>query len=357
MFNKRRGVLLPPAVLAVRAVRRRARVWIFGLLVALAVGMAVALGIGPVRIPPADVLEIVGNKLFGRPSTGSTAQIVWGTRLPRVLMATLAGACLSVAGAVLQAVARNGLADPYLLGVNAGASTGVAFVALVAGAGGAMVLAGAALAGAVCAVALVVTLGGLAGQRGPFRLILAGLAVGYMLTAVTNFLIFWSDSPEAARSVMFWLLGSLSAVQPAVLSTAAIATLIGIGALIAVAPILDALASGDDSTRAAGLNPERARFLVLIGTSAMVGVIVAGVGGIGFVGLVVPHLARRLVGGRHRAVLPVSALLGGGLLLAADTIARTAVAPQEIPVGVVTGILGAPVLVLLLRRAIAAPTS
>jgi iron complex transport system permease protein len=203
---------------------------------------------------------------------------------------------------------------------------------------------------------LVLLLGGVAGQRGPLRLVLAGLAVGYALHAVTNFLLFWSDSPEAARSVLFWLLGSLAAVQPVMLATATGATVLGIAVLVVVSPVIDALGSGDDSARSAGLHPERARFAVMAGTSAMVGVVVAGVGGVGFVGLVVPHLARRLVGGRHRAVLPASALLGALVLVVADTVARTALDPREIPVGVVTGIVGAPLLLVLLRRSGAQPT-
>ncbi|GAB3273393.1 FecCD family ABC transporter permease [Kineosporia babensis] len=342
------------AQVAIRQAHRRATFHVLLLTAALIAVVAAALGIGPVTIPLDDVVGILAHHLAGASPSETWApyadQVVWTARTPRVAMAAVAGAALAVAGAILQAVVRNGLADPYVLGLNAGASTGAAFAVLVVGGGSALIMSGSALLGAMGAIALVLMLGGAAGQRGPFRLVLAGLAVGYALTAVTNLLVFSSDSPEAARSVMFWLLGSLATVQPVMLIASAVTVAVVFTVLMLFAPAVDVLASGEDSARSAGLDPERTRFAVLALTSAMVGVVVAAVGGVGFVGLVVPHVARRLVGGRHRAVLPVSALLGAILLIAADTVARTALAPQEMPVGVVTGAVGAPLLLLLLRR-------
>lgn len=337
----------------IRAERARARRRTVLLAVVLLVVVAAVAAIGPVPVSPLEVLRVLGHHLLGVPETADVPatvdHIVWSTRAPRIAMAVVAGAALGVAGAVLQALVRNVLADPYIVGVNAGASTGAALVMLVLGSGTALLLSGAALAGAVGATALVLVLASAAGRRGPQRIVLAGMAVGYALNAVTSFLLFFSGSPEAARSVMFWLLGSLAMVQPAALAAAAVATALGVAGLLLVAPLVDALASGDDSARSAGLDPERARFVLMAGVSAMVGVVVAAVGGVGFVGLVVPHVARRLVGGRHRAVLPVAALLGAAVLVAADTVARTAVAPLELPVGVVTGVIGAPFLLFLLR--------
>ncbi|MFB2556346.1 FecCD family ABC transporter permease [Herbiconiux liangxiaofengii] len=343
---------LGPAVAGIRRARRRGAAVVLVLVVVLAATAVTAVAIGPVPIDPGTVGSVLAHRLLLAPAgdwSDSVEQIVWATRAPRVAMAVVAGAVLAAAGAMLQALVRNPLADPYLLGINSGASTGVAVVVLAVGGGGALLFSGAALAGAIGAVLLVLLLAGASSRRGPFRLVLAGLAVGYALNAVTSFLVFSSDSPEAARSVLFWLLGSLAAVQPASLAAAALAGAVGLTALILIAPLTDALASGDDSARSAGIDPERTRLALMVGVSAMVGVTVAAVGGVGFIGLVVPHLARRLVGGRHRLVLPVSALLGAMLLVAADTVARTALAPQEIPVGVITGILGAPFLLLLLR--------
>jgi iron complex transport system permease protein len=339
-------------IASIRRGRRRGASTILGLSCAVIAVALVAVSIGPVPIPPSTVVNVLFEGLF---STGrgdwsdSTQQIVWATRAPRVAMALVAGAVLAVSGAMLQALVRNSLADPYLLGLNSGASTGVALVVLVVGGGSALLFSGAALAGAIGAVLLVLLLAGVANRRGPLRLVLAGLAVGYALNAATSFLVFSSDSPEAARSVLFWLLGSLASVQPVALAAAAVTGAVGLGILIVIAPVIDALASGDDSARSAGIDPERTRIALMVGVSAMVGVTVAAVGGVGFIGLVVPHLARRIAGGRHRVVLPVSALLGAILLVAADTVARTAFAPQEIPVGVITGIIGAPFLLLLLR--------
>lgn len=340
-------------VASIRRGRRRDAAMTVGLVLLAVATILVAVAIGPVPIDPATVLGVLTRHLVGAapgPWPDSVDQIVWITRAPRVAMGLVAGAVLAVAGVMLQALVRNALADPYLLGLNSGASTGVALVVLVIGGGGALLVAGAALAGAIGAVVLVVLLAGVANRRGPLRLVLAGLAVGYALNATTSFLVFSSDAPEAARSVLFWLLGSLASVQPVALLAAAVSATIGLSALIVLAPWTDALASGDDSARSVGIDPERARIGLMVGVSAMVGVTVAAVGGVGFIGLVIPHLARRLVGGRHRAVIPVAALLGGIVLVVADTIARTAFAPQEIPVGVITGILGAPFLLVLLRQ-------
>lgn len=322
--------------------------------VALAFTVAATLAatcIGPVPLSPAEVLAVVARRAAGLGALDPLAdQIVMTARLPRIGMALGAGAGLAVAGAVFQSLVRNPLADPYLLGLNSGASAAVAFTVLVAGAASALVVSGAALAGAVLTIAIVLGLAGGATTRGPARFVLAGLATGYALSAVTSLFVFLSDSPESARSVMFWLLGSLATVQPTVLGLVAGAVVIGVAWLVVRAGALDALASGDDSAATVGIDPERARFALLAGTSAMVGVVVSGVGGVGFIGLVVPHLARGLVGTRHRLLLPLSAVLGAGLLVIADTAARTALAPQEIPVGVVTGVIGAPFLVALLFR-------
>ncbi len=350
--TRQRATDAAPAAAALLALRRRrARFALIGSAVVLVVVVIVAIGIGPVAIDPLGVIDVLVRRLTGQPAQNTIAdQIVWSTRLPRIGMALFAGAGLAMAGAVFQALVRNPLADPYLLGLNSGASAGVALVVLVVGASTALAVSGAALGGAVATIVLVLAVAGGSRARGPARFVLSGLAVGYALNAVASMLVFLSDSAEAARSVMFWLLGSIASVQPVVLAAVAIVVMIALCALIGTSGRLDALASGDDSALAAGLRPERDRFILLAGTAAMVGVVVSGVGGVGFVGLVVPHLARALVGGRHRILLPASALIGAALLVAADTVARTVLAPQEIPVGVVTGVIGTPFLLFLLAQ-------
>ncbi len=339
---RRRHVLAPPLVI-----------------VLLALGTAtlavISVGLGPVPIDPLTVLLVVSRHSLGLPAEASWTQatdaIVWITRLPRILMALAVGSALAMTGAALQAIVRNGLADPYVLGVSSGASTGAAFaITVLAGAGGALTLPLSAFAGAVISILLVLAIGGKAAGARPFRLILAGMAVGYALSSATSFLIFASDSPEASRSVMFWLLGSLANVHwPMAQLCLAVAALAAL-ALFAAAGRLDALAAGDDTAFALGVHPGRTRLALMLGVSLIVGVMVAGAGSIGFVGLIVPHMARALVGTRHRLVLPASALLGASFLLLADIAARMLFPPTEMAIGVVTGIVGAPLMLLLLRH-------
>ena len=315
----------------------------------------VSAGIGPVAIDSRTVLMIIGHHLFGMPSeiTWSPVAdtIVWITRMPRVLMAVAVGATLAMAGAALQAMVRNILADPYVLGVSSGASTGAAFAIVVfAGSGGGIwLLSGFSFLGAILATLLVLLIGGAGGNVTPFRLVMAGMAVGYALSSVTSFLIFASDSPEASRSIMFWLLGSLAAIHWATVQLSLTVAVIVLLVLTAASAHLDALAAGDETALAVGIRPEATRLVLMIVVSLAVGVMVAGAGIIGFVGLVVPHMARGLVGARHQVLLPACAFLGASFLLVADIGARMLFAPQEMAIGVVTGIVGAPLLLLLLH--------
>ncbi|MGO1912767.1 MAG: FecCD family ABC transporter permease, partial [Corynebacterium sp.] len=267
------------------------------------------------------------------------------------------GAGLAVAGVVLQATVRNILADPYVLGVNSGASVGAA-TAILTGVGTGMgaglgdyVLQTSAFLGAVVASFVVFGVARSGGRITPTRLIMAGVAIGYALSALTSFLIFASDSAESSRSVMFWLLGSLGlASWSGPLAAVVVVVLVVTALLLVLGPRLDALTAGDDTALTLGVNPERMRILLLVLSCLLVGTVVAMAGSIGFVGLVVPHLARRLVGGAHRAVIPVCALLGAVLLCWADIGSRTLLAPQEIPVGIITALVGAPFLLILVRR-------
>lgn len=339
-----------------RRSRRTGATWIIALTCALVVAVAAATTVGAVSIPPSQVLQVLAHHLFGAGLDGvaePTRVIVWQVRLPRVVLGVVAGAGLAVAGVALQVVVRNVLADPYVLGVNSGASVGAA-CALLFGAGvgvGEYALQSSAFAGALIAAALVVTVARGAGQLTSNRLLMAGVAVGYALSAATSFLVFASDSAEGSRSVMFWLLGSLNlAAWNGPLAAATIAVCLGIIALWVLSRPLDALAVGDDTALSLGVSPTVMRGALLVITSLLVGAVVAEAGSIGFVGLVVPHLARRMVGGRHAVVVPAAALLGATLMVVADVAARTVLAPQEIPIGVVTALVGTPLLLVLVRR-------
>lgn len=313
--------------------------------------------IDPTPISLSDVRIALAHNIFGAEapaSASSTNAVIWDIRIPRLILGAAVGAGLAVAGAILQAVVRNALADPYILGINSGASTGAALAILfgVSAGFGEYALQGAAFIGALAASAVMFFIARSAGRLTSVRLLMAGIAVGYALSALTSFLIFASDSAEGSRSVMFWLLGPLG------LGAVGGLLLLGSAPLVLAVTIvfwsmgrrIDALTVGDDAALTMGVNPDRMRVILVVLTCILVGSVVAMAGSIGFVGLVIPHAARRLVGGSHRHMIPVAALLGASLLIAADIGARTLLAPQEIPIGILTSLVGAPFLILLVRR-------
>ena len=337
---------------------RRARTitWIFALVAVLVAVCCVSLTLGPVSISLDRIAQVLTAAVTGGvlpDSAANDAAILTELRAPRIVMAVLAGAGLSVAGVVLQAVVRNLLADPYVLGVNSGASCGAALAILFgAGAGfGEYALQTSAFLGALVAMGLVLVVARVAGRMTSTRLLMAGVSVGYALSALTSFLVFASDSAEGSRSVTFWLLGSLSlATWGGPLVVAAVVVFAAVAVAMVGGRLLDALAAGDETALTVGVNPDRLRLVAMVLVSVVVGVVVAAVGSIGFVGLVVPHVARRLVGTAHAAVVPVAALLGAVLLVVADMAARVVMAPQELPVGIITALVGTPLLLVLVRR-------
>lgn len=336
--------------------RRRTLMWIAGLAVALLVSVPVAVSLGPVAIPVDTVAQVVSRHLFGVPQqitwTPAQESIVWLLRVPRVLLGVAVGAGLAIAGVALQALTRNILAEPYLLGVTSGASTlAAASILFGFGAGiGSTSLAGSAFVGALAAGVGVFLLARVNGRMTSTRLVLAGVSVGYVLHALTSFLIFASDDPDAGRSVLFWILGSLTlATHGSALVTGAVVLATLVLLLVRARP-LDALAIGDGTAQSLGISPAALRAAVMVVIALCVGAMVAASGGIGFVGLIIPHVARMCVGTAHRRLLPVAAMIGGIFLVWADVLARTALAPQELPLGIVTAMVGAPLLFLLVRR-------
>ncbi|MFI8263135.1 FecCD family ABC transporter permease [Streptomyces sp. NPDC085665] len=332
---------------------------VLALLAAALLASAVAgLALGPVRIAPGRVLDIV----LGGPGqrTGAFASIVWDVRMPRVLLGAVVGAGLAVAGTVLQALVRNQLADPFLLGASSGASLGavlvIVFGATAAGTAGALGGIGAlgvpaaAFAGSMGALVAVYAMARRGGTMTTGRLILAGVAVQYILSALTSLVLVLAAHPDQIRSVLFWTLGGLGGARWGELALPAAALLVGTALLIALARPLDLLLAGEEGARTLGLDTGRFRAAVFVLTSLVIGVLVAYSGAIGFVGLMVPHAARMAVGAGHRALLPVAALGGAVFLTLADLVARTAAAPEEIPVGVVTALVGGPFFLWMLRR-------
>ena len=316
---------------------------------ALLVSVAWAPTVGVAGISPTDVWSTILAHLHLGTSPLDTIEdgIVWHLRLPRVLVAVLVGAGLALCGAVLQALTRNALADPYLLGLSSGASMGAVAVLVLQVA---VALPVAAFGGGLLALVTTLTLAGSRGRANPSRTILAGVAVSAAFGAVTSLVIFWSAKGDSYREILNWLLGSLSGTDwPGVALAAATFALVGMPLLL-TGRALDAFAFGEVAAASLGVHVERTRWLLLGATALLTSALVAVSGAIGFVGLVLPHAARLLVGSRHGALLPLTALLGGLLLLWSDTAARFLFDPLELPVGIITAVLGAPVFALLLAR-------
>jgi iron complex transport system permease protein len=334
---------------------RPARRWLVAGVAAVLVAVVAGLAVGPVRLPPAGVVLEVLNLLPGVEIDSGLderqAAIVTRIRLPRVVLGLLVGAMLALAGGCYQGAFRNPLADPYLLGVAAGAGLGVtAVIAVRGGVVGALpvTVPMAAFVGALGAVVLTYLLGVAGGRdRSPATLILAGVAVSAFLAAMQTFLL--QRNLDTIAQVYSWLLGRLAGanwhdVRLLLPYAVVVATVI-----LALRRELDVLSVGDDEAAGLGLHPQRSRYLLLAAASLGTAAAVSVSGLIGFVGIIVPHVVRMLVGSSYRAILPLSMLYGGAFLALADLAARTLDAPREVPIGVVTAFLGAPFFVLVLR--------
>lgn len=315
------------------------------LLAALLAGTA----IGETGLAPRVVGQVLANQLWqaGYPVDPIDAGIIWNYRLTRTLVAAACGAGLATCGVILQALLRNLLAEPYLLGLSAGASTGAVLVGLLGLGSLALSMSAGAFIGALAAFALV-----LARAAGPgsnnAQVILAGIAGSQLFNALTAFLITKSATAEQARGILFWLLGNLSGVRwPAVWLAVPVA-LFGLLVCLWHRRALDAFTFGADSAASLGIPVRRSQLLLISCAALVTAVMVSIVGAIGFVGLVIPHALRLLLGPGHSRLLPASALGGALFLIAADILSRTLISGQVIPVGVVTALLGAPVFALIL---------
>ncbi|WP_309134806.1 putative F420-0 ABC transporter permease subunit [Cellulomonas sp.] len=326
------------------------------LLLLLAVGVAllvlsvlVTVTIGPADLSVAEVARSVAGHL-GLPVADVARlhdAIVWDLRLPRVLTAAAVGAGLAVAGAVMQSLTRNPLADPYLLGLSSGASLGAVAVLVL---GVAVLLPVAAFAGALAALVATLALARTSGTLTPARAVLAGLAVSQLAAAGTSFVIFWTATGDSYREILSWLMGSLAGATWTSVAISGLALLLVGTVLVAAATRLDAFAFGDTSAAALGIDVDRTRWSLMTLVALLTGAMVAVSGAIGFVGLVLPHAVSVVTGPAHRRLLPVAAVTGAVFLVWADTLARTVFDPRELPVGIVTALIGVPVFAVLLRR-------
>ncbi len=350
-----------------RALLHRPTVVLSALAVLVGIAALLSLGLGALAVPPSDALAVVGSHLLPglvEPVSGAADAVVWQIRVPRTLLGLVIGAGLAVAGALFQGLFRNPLADPGLLGITAGAAAAVALAILAAGGlttalGGSLawlapirpyLVPAAAVTGSFLTLMAVIPLGG--GARLDIAtLLLAGIAVNAIAGAVTGLAIFLADDAQL-RDLTFWTLGALGgATWPVSLVTAA-AILPALAVTPFLARRLDALLLGEADAYHTGVPVESTkRWIVGLG-ALLVGASVAAAGAIGFVGLVVPHLIRLVLGPGHRLLLPAAALLGAGGLVLADVLARTVVSPAELPIGVLTTLLGGPffLFLLILRR-------
>ena len=316
----------------------------------LCVAVVGGLVIGPTSIGTSRVVGDLFSHVGLGHSTLTTLQstIVWQFRAPRLVLGLLAGAMLSVAGGTYQGVFRNPLADPYLLGVAAGAGLGATFAIVDVGGGittptWAPLL---AFVGAMAAVSVTWLVGGRGLRSNPSTLILAGVAVSSLLTSAQTFL--QQSSTNSIARVYIWLLGSLAAASWHSVILVLPYVLICVVICVGSGRALDIMSVGEDESRSLGLPVSRVRLIVIAASSLGTAAIVSVVGLIGFVGIIVPHIVRLLVGTSYRRILPISVVFGAAFLVFADTIARTVMAPSELPLGVVTALVGAPVFVLIL---------
>ncbi len=304
----------------------------------------ISLGVGAVSLTPAETFAA----LMGNPVKASHRPIVWDFRLARVLLVILSGASLSAAGVGFQGLFRNPLADPYIVGASGGAALGATLSAILRGTAFSVPLGVGAFFGALFSVIIVFMIAEISNFGSLAGLLLAGAAMSSMLSALVSLLLMLSD--EVLHEIFVWLMGGFSGRSWSHLSQAMYIAPVGILIIALMSRALDAFVTGEESAQALGLDLQKARLIVVMGASLATAATVAVSGIIGFIGLIAPHLARTMVGAKHAKVLPVAMLLGSLLLLFSDNIARTIMAPLEMPVGVFTALLGGPFFLYLLRH-------
>lgn len=323
----------------------------------LLISMTLAVAIGPVKIKFIDVWGIILSKLsIVNPENINVAlnieNIVWKLRLPRVLLGIIVGAGLSLSGVGMQAFTKNPLADPYVLGISSGASAGAVLAVLtnVLDIFGIFSLPIGAFMGALISIVLVYFLAKSKDGVLPIRLILTGVAVSSLFSALTNYLIFNAENENGIRNATFWMMGGLSGTKWIYLIVPGVVLLTSFIVMMICSNSLNAMLMGENTANVLGIDVKRIRNIIIFISALLTGAIVAVSGCIGFVGLIIPHVVRSLVGSDHRKVIPISALLGGIFMIWADVIARVIAAPADLPIGIITAIIGAPFFIWLVKK-------
>ena len=324
----------------------------------LVMSVVLAITFGPVSIEAKEVAKILYYKIFNIETTealellsSSRADIIWNIRLPRVLMAVVVGSGLALSGVTMQAVVKNPLANPYILGISSGASLGATMGILLGsfhwfGTYGVSV---GSFIGALLTSLFVFTIAFSGTGRGnTIKLLLAGMAINAMCSAFTNFIIYIAKDAEGIRSVTFWTMGGLTSASWSLLPIPLVTTLVITAFFLTQFRILNVLLLGEESAMTLGIDVTKMRKIYLVLTSCVTGVVVAASGTIGFVGLIVPHVVRMLVGSDHKRVLPISILAGGIFLIWCDVFARMIIHNSELPIGIVTSMIGGPFFIYLM---------
>ena len=329
---------------------------VIAVLIVVAIGVSVS--VGAVGVSADTVGKVIGNHIFGKEIfpvvwERKTENIIWNIRFPRVVMAFLVGAGLAVCGVLMQALTKNPLADPYVLGISSGASAG-AVSEIVLGVfsflGGYSVMAGATI-GAAASIFLSLQIASVRGRITSTRLVLAGIATSALFSAITNMIVYGAHTgSDKTKTALYWMVGSLSGATWSKAQYLAIVFVIVVGIILLFTRELDALLLGDDAAENLGVEVQKVRWMIILASTVLTGAVVSVSGVIGFVGLVVPHILRGFIGSRHRELIPAVVLAGGLFAILADLISRVLIAPEELPVGVVAAFFGAPFFLYLIRR-------
>lgn len=327
---------------------------LFGLLL---LSVVLAVNMGTMDISPSEIFQVVLFKLFGigDPAlygSGPVSDVIWYIRLPRIVLAIAVGMGLSICGVVMQAVVKNPLADPYILGISSGASLG-ATMAIMLGVGaflGSNFVGIAAFAGAFLISLGVMTLANIGGRSNSTKLLLAGMALSAICSAFSNFIVYFANNKNGIQTVTYWLMGSLAGAEWE--SIAVVFPIVVIAAVFfwSQARRLNLMLLGDEASITLGTNLHKWRHIYLLVTSVIIGFVVYSSGMIGFVGLVIPHIVRMIFGTDHRRLVPLCALVGAIYLIWADVLCRIIIPKTELPIGILTSMIGAPCFIYLMVR-------
>lgn len=331
------------------------------LLVAIVATVVISVSIGQVSIPFQQSFKILIHQLTGGQIGDESelvnrmfADIIWQIRFPRVLLAMIVGAGLALCGVVMQASVQNPLADPYILGISSGGALGATFsIMLGFGAGGMLGEFGVAtwaFIGALSAAALVLVLASIGGKTSSVKLVLAGTVINALCSASSNFIIYFAKNSEGIRSVSFWTMGSLTSAEWDTLPLVSAVVIAALIFFLFQSRVMNTMLMGEETAITLGVNLNFYRRLYMVISSVVTGVLVSSCGIIGFVGLIIPHIVRSIVGSDHKRLVPAAILFGGLFMMWTDIFARTVIPNGEMPIGIVTSLFGAPVFMYILIR-------